>query len=104
MDNIQLLISRYIDGELADEEIAELAAALQIDAASIDQLVFTSFIHAQLSNWMDQHGERDPESGTAFDRNERLNTRNGSPAPSPADDFKQASSRAAPPHIARARR
>ena len=103
MDNIQLLISRYIDGELTDEEIAQLAAALQVDAASIDQLVFTSFIHAQLSNWMDQHGEQDPKTAAAFDRNERLNTRNGSAAQSPADDLKQVSSRTTPSHIGRAR-
>jgi ferric-dicitrate binding protein FerR (iron transport regulator) len=103
MDNIQLLISRYIDGELTDEEIAELAAALQTDAASIDQLVFTSFIHAQLSNWMDQHGEQDPKSGTAFDRNERLNAMNGQPAQSPADDLKQVSAQTTSPSIGRAR-
>lgn len=103
MDNTQLLISRYIDGELTDEEIAQLAAALQTDVASVDQLVFTSFIHAQLSNWMDQHGEQDPETATALDQNERLNKRNGSPAPSSADDFKQVSSQATPRYIGRAR-
>jgi ferric-dicitrate binding protein FerR (iron transport regulator) len=103
MDNIQLLISRYIDGELADEEIAQLATALQVDVASIDHLVFTSFIHAQLSNWMDQHGEQDPEAATAFDRNERLNTRNGLPALSPVDDLKHVASRNAPSHIGRVR-
>jgi ferric-dicitrate binding protein FerR (iron transport regulator) len=103
MDPTQLLISRYIDGELTDEEIAQLAAALQTDAASIDQLVFTSFIHAQLSNWMDQQGEQDPETAKAFDRNEHLNAMNGSPAQSPADDLKQVSSRTTPPPIGRAR-
>jgi len=57
MANVDLLISRYLDGDLADDEVAELAAALGTDVASIDQLVFMSLIHAQLLNWMDQHGD-----------------------------------------------
>ena len=57
MANVDLLISRYLDGELADDEAIELAAALDTDVASIDQLVFMSLIHSQLLNWMDQHGE-----------------------------------------------
>ena len=53
---------------------------------------------------MDQHGEQDPETATALDRNERLNTMNGSPAQSPADNLKQVSPRTTPPPIGRVRR
>jgi hypothetical protein len=57
MTSIPLLISRYLDGELPDEEISELAKALETDVESVDRLVFTSLIHAQLLNWMDQQSE-----------------------------------------------
>jgi hypothetical protein len=72
MHNIRLLISRYLDGELTDDEVAQLAALLETNVASIDALVFSSFIHAQLLNWMDQEGEQTFESTTASDRQESL--------------------------------
>lgn len=104
MDSIQLLISRYIDGELADEEIGQLAAALQTDVSSIDRLVFTSFIHAQLSNWMDQHGELEPDDDAEIDGCRRLSTLQDSAAQLPADDFKPVSYQDASPFFGRARR
>jgi len=67
MAKISLLISRYLDGELADDEIAELAAALGADSSSIDRLVFTGLIHAQLLNWMDQQDESSAPADTPVD-------------------------------------
>jgi len=65
MANIRLLISRYLDGDLADNEVAEMATALESDVASVDQLVFMALIHAQLLNWMDQHGELSESAGAS---------------------------------------
>jgi hypothetical protein len=58
MNNTRLLISRYLDGELTENEIAELGATLELDAAEVNVLIFTSFLHAQLLDWMDQSRER----------------------------------------------
>jgi hypothetical protein len=58
MSNIRLLISRYLDGELAEDEVARLTAMLETDAAAVDALVFSSFIHAQLLHWMDQESDQ----------------------------------------------
>jgi FecR protein len=52
MDKVQLLISRYFDDDLSDDEILELATILRVDVESVDRLVFNGFIHAQLQNWM----------------------------------------------------
>jgi hypothetical protein len=59
MNDTRLLISRYLDGELTDDEVAILAASLERDSAEVNVLVFTSFLHAQLLDWMDQSHERD---------------------------------------------
>jgi hypothetical protein len=67
MNNTQLLISRYLDGELADAEITQLAVVLETDVASVEQLVFSSFIHAQLLNWMDQQDEQIRDGAPVFD-------------------------------------
>jgi FecR-like protein len=82
MAKIPLLISRYLDGELANDEIAELAAALQTDASSIDRLVFAGLIHAQLLNWMDQQYEA-PEGATAPDDDRQTGLAPWSPVKSP---------------------
>ena len=58
MSNVRLLISRYLDGELAEDEVARLTAMLETDAAAVDALVFSSFIHAQLLHWMDQESDQ----------------------------------------------
>jgi hypothetical protein len=59
MDDVQLLISRYLDGELTDDEREQLARALERDSASLDELVYDGFIHSQLIDWMNQ--QRTPE-------------------------------------------
>ncbi len=59
MDDVQLLISGYLDGELTGEEREQLARALERDGASLDQLVYHGFIHSQLLDWMNQ--ERMPD-------------------------------------------
>jgi hypothetical protein len=59
MDDVQLLISRYLDGELTDEQREQLARALERDSASLDELVYDGFIHSQLLDWMSQ--QRAPE-------------------------------------------
>jgi hypothetical protein len=60
MDRIKtaLLISGYLDGELSDEEAAQLVSAISLDERSLDRLVTGSFIHSQLLDWMDQPHER----------------------------------------------
>src|SRR6187200_2911332 len=86
MDNIRILISRYLDGELSDAEIGQLASVLETDVASVDQLVFNSFIHAQLLNWMDQQGEHTRDGASVFDGNELLGTVGLSGMPPSLDD------------------
>jgi hypothetical protein len=54
MNKQQLLISRYLDGELNNVEVAELAKALRDDPGLTDRLVVGSFIHSQLLNWLNQ--------------------------------------------------
>jgi FecR-like protein/putative zinc finger protein len=59
MDDVQLLISGYLDGELTNEEREQLARALERDGSSLDQLVYDGFIHSQLLDWMNK--QRVPE-------------------------------------------
>ena len=103
MDSIHLLISRYLDGELTDEEVSRLAAVLETDVASIDRLVFNSFIHAQLLNWMDQHGEQSSESVTAFGEHELAGTSQWPQKPSPIGDSNNDSFSRGQPLVIKAR-
>jgi hypothetical protein len=54
MNEYQLLISRYIDGELNDAEVSTLAEKLRTDPELVQRLVLDSFIHTQLLNWLNQ--------------------------------------------------
>jgi ferric-dicitrate binding protein FerR (iron transport regulator) len=54
MDDIQLSISRFLDGELSDDETRELAESLNTNVESLDQFVLSNYIHYQLLDWMDQ--------------------------------------------------
>ena len=67
MDTTQLLISGYLDGELTDDEVGRLAGVLESDAASLDRLVWNSFIHSQLLDWMDHECVHDHEMAAVFD-------------------------------------
>ena len=57
MSNVRLLISRYLDGELAEDEVARLTAMLETDAAAIDALVFSQ-LHSCPIAPLDGPGER----------------------------------------------
>jgi hypothetical protein len=85
MQNKHLLISRYLDGELTDAEIGQLAAVLETNVVSVDQLVVNSFIHAQLLNWMDQRTELIHDGTSVFEGNELYGT-TGLSAISPSVD------------------
>jgi hypothetical protein len=89
MNETRLLISRYLDGELNDEEVAALASVLESDAAEINVLVFTSFLHAQLLDWMDQDSEQGRVATAINQANElQLTTESGqanSSSVNPAD-------------------
>lgn len=65
MDTTQLLISGYLDGELTDEEVRRLSESLESDEESLDQLVWNSFIHSQLLEWMDHESVQDHELAAA---------------------------------------
>jgi hypothetical protein len=70
MNETQLWISEYLDGELGEDERRQLARALEADPAALDQLVYVGFIHSQLLNWMDQGRVHEPaicEAMTAAD-------------------------------------
>jgi hypothetical protein len=54
MDTIQTLVSRYLDGELADEELERLAGMLRTDVDAVDRLVLAGFVHSHLTDWMDR--------------------------------------------------
>jgi ferric-dicitrate binding protein FerR (iron transport regulator) len=54
MDNVQLLVSGYLDGELTESEADQLAAELENDSAAIDWFVLNNFVHSQLLEWMNQ--------------------------------------------------
>jgi hypothetical protein len=54
MDDINLLISGYLDDELTDDERERLAALLPEGAESLDRFAYASFIHYQLLDWMDR--------------------------------------------------
>jgi FecR protein len=104
MDSTHLLISRYLDGELTDEEVARLAAVLETDVASIDRLVFSSFIHAQLLNWMDQHPEQCDDRATPIDEQELARTRQWPKKISPIADSNKNSFSRGQPFVIKARR
>jgi len=104
MEDNHLLISRYLDGELTDAEIAQLAAVLETDVASVDLLVFNSFIHAQLLNWMDQQGEQIRDGLSVFDGNELLGTMGVSTASPSADNLQKVSLSRTQNFITQARR
>ncbi len=59
MESTQQLISGYIDGELTDNEAAQLATSLQTDSVALDRFVFSNFIHSQLLDWMNEPLARD---------------------------------------------
>lgn len=71
MNDVRLLISRYLDGELNDHEVAELASVLETDAAEVNVLVFTSFLHAQLLDWMN-HGSEQEGAATTITQSREL--------------------------------
>src|SRR5688572_21705566 len=71
MDQVQRLISGYLDAELSSEEANQLAGALETDAASVDRLVFHSFIHAQMLEWMDHQSAPTRTSSAAFEAEPR---------------------------------
>jgi hypothetical protein len=54
MENMQHLISGYLDGELTANEAEKLASALESDAQAVERLAMGSFIHSQLLDWMSQ--------------------------------------------------
>jgi ferric-dicitrate binding protein FerR (iron transport regulator) len=59
MDDLQLTISRFLDGELTDDETCQLAQALHTNVEALDQFLLSNYIHYQLLDWMDQ--ERIPD-------------------------------------------
>jgi FecR protein len=59
MDQISQVISAYLDGELDDEGIVNLAADLRGAPAVVDQLVLDMFVHSQLHHWMNVRQFRD---------------------------------------------
>jgi hypothetical protein len=66
MDNIRLLISAYLDDELANDERERLATMLPNDAESLDRFACASFIHYQMLDWMGrQQLENDTDSAVA---------------------------------------
>jgi len=82
MEKVQLLISRYFDDDLSDDEILELAAALRADLATVDRLVFSSFIHTQLQNWMDSPDEQFGDSSIGMpDQIRALSDEDARPSP-----------------------
>jgi ferric-dicitrate binding protein FerR (iron transport regulator) len=96
MNQNQLLISRYLDGELNDAEVAQLAKELRDDPGLVDRLVVGGFIHSQLLNWLNQDGDHGHGAATpAADERSRMasdelfvstklrETRINSPAPPP---------------------
>ena len=68
MNKNRLLISRYLDGELEADEVAELAEALQTDIVAIEWLVISTFIHSQLLSWLDQEREHEHAVAAPFGR------------------------------------
>jgi hypothetical protein len=60
MNETQLWISAYLDGELTGDEQQRLVRALAADPASLDELVFDGFIHSQLLDWMEERRIHDP--------------------------------------------
>jgi hypothetical protein len=58
MDQLQLLISGYLDGELTNDEAARLAALLETDSDSLDRLAIHSLVHSQLLHWMEQQPDQ----------------------------------------------
>jgi hypothetical protein len=85
MSNVRLLISRYLDGELAEDEVARLTAMLETDAAAVNVLVFTSFIHAQLLDWMDHQSDQGCVAATIKEGHDSSLRTDGWPAKSSAE-------------------
>jgi ferric-dicitrate binding protein FerR (iron transport regulator) len=54
MDDLQLSISQFLDGELSDDETQQLAEYLHTNVESLDQFLMSNYIHYQLLDWMDQ--------------------------------------------------
>jgi len=65
MDNLNLLISGYLDDELTDDERERLATLLPADAESLDRFAYASFIHYQLLDWMGRQWVRDGATSAA---------------------------------------
>jgi hypothetical protein len=63
MENIQQLISGYLDDELTADEAGNLAVAVESDSDALDRLVLVSFVHSQLLDWM---GQSQIADGAAF--------------------------------------
>src|SRR5690349_20368368 len=65
MNKQVILISRYLDGDLNDVEVGELARALRDDPELVDRLDVGSFIHAQLLSWLNQDSSHGNELSIA---------------------------------------
>lgn len=66
MQRTSLLISDFLIGELDAAGIAELTELLRADPAVVDQLVFDSYVHSQLHDWMHVRQFRDELLADAF--------------------------------------
>jgi hypothetical protein len=66
MQRTSLLISDFLIGELDAAGIAELTELLRADPAVVDQLVFDSYVHSQLHDWMHVRKFRDELLADAF--------------------------------------
>jgi ferric-dicitrate binding protein FerR (iron transport regulator) len=60
MENVQQLISGYLDDDITDDQAQELAGVLESDPDAVDRLVIGSFVHSQLLDWMMQSRIVDP--------------------------------------------
>jgi hypothetical protein len=83
------LISQYVDGELKDDQIAQLAAALEADVASVDRLVFAGFIHTQLITWLGNQGEAVHEGSSILENDELLSAMASSGMAPPRDESRK---------------
>jgi ferric-dicitrate binding protein FerR (iron transport regulator) len=66
MQRITSLISDFLDGELDAGAAAALTGSPRDDPATIDELVFHSYVHSQLHDWMHVRQLRDELLATAF--------------------------------------
>ena len=60
------LISDYLDGELDEAGLAQLAELLRNDATVVDQVVMDSFVHSQLHQWMNDRRIQEEILADAF--------------------------------------